>query len=85
MTKKKYLGQIIDENGRKLYPTSSSAIKNMPSPTNVSSLQGFLGFANYYKVFIQNVHFLRVPLNNLLKKRLQMELDDRISKSNRNN
>lgn len=57
MTKIKYFGQIIDKNSRKPDPTRASGIENISSPTNVSSLQAFLGLANYY-VFILNMHFL---------------------------
>ena len=40
----------------------------MPSPRNVNELQSFLGLANFYQVFIKNMHELRAPLNDLLKK-----------------
>ena len=43
----KYLGQIIDANGRKSDTSRSSAINNMCTPTNVPTLQTFLGLANY--------------------------------------
>ena len=67
-SKIKYLGQITDTKGRKPDPSRSSAIKNMPAPINVSTLQAFLGLANYYDNFIPNMHILRAPLNKLLKK-----------------
>ena len=35
---------------------------------NIALLQSFLGLANYYQVFIQNMHDLHTPLNELLKK-----------------
>lgn len=38
MTKIKYLGQIIDENGKKPATTRKSEIKNMPSLKNPPSL-----------------------------------------------
>ena len=37
-------------------------------PNNVSSMQSFLGLANYYQSFIPKMHDLRAPLNELLKK-----------------
>lgn len=40
----------------------------MPEPKNVAELQSILGLANYYGEFIENMHRLRVPLNELLKK-----------------
>ena len=54
--------------GRKSDPLTSRAIKNIPAPTNVSTLQAFLGLANYHGNFITNMHILRAPLNKLLKK-----------------
>ena len=64
----KYLGHIIDKDGRRPDPDRSIAIKNMPEPTNITSLQSFLGLANYYQSFIPKMYELRAPLNELLKK-----------------
>ena len=61
----KYLRQIIDTNSRKPDPLKSSAIKNMPVSINVSTLQEFLGLANYYCKINPNMHVLRAPLNKL--------------------
>ena len=43
-------------------------MKDMPAPENITSLQSFLGLANYYNLFVPNIHKLRAPLNELLKK-----------------
>ena len=59
---------MIDAKGRKSDPSMSSAIKNMPAPTNVSALQAFLGLVIFYGNFIPYMHVLRLPLNKLLKK-----------------
>ena len=67
------------QKGRMPNPLRLSAIKNMPAPTNVSTLQAFLGLANYYGNFIPNIHILRASLNRLLKKRFKMELEYWIS------
>ena len=40
----------------------------MPDPDNVQALQSFLGLANFSQGFIKNMHNLRGPLNELLKK-----------------
>ena len=66
----KYLGHIIDKDGRRPDPDRATAIKkkNMPVPGNITELQSFLGLANYYQSFIPNMHNLRAPLNALLKK-----------------
>ena len=40
----------------------------MPIPDNLTKLQSFLGLANYYNLYIPNMHELRAPLNKLLSK-----------------
>ena len=45
--------------------------------TNVTKLQAFLGYANYYRRYIPNMHELRVPLNNLLKKEIKWDWSDK--------
>ena len=64
----KYLGQVINVDGRKPDPQRSEAIKKMPAPTTVAQLQSFLGLAQYYAIYIPKMHDLRAPLNELLKK-----------------
>ena len=65
MSRIKYLGQIIDANGRRPDPSKLRAIRDMPTPTTVTKLQAFLGFANHNHRYIPNMHELRVMLNNL--------------------
>ena len=68
MNKIKYLGQIIDREGRRPNPKRTEAIKNIPVPDNVTKLQSFLGLANYYNLYIPKMQELRGPLNKLLSK-----------------
>ena len=49
---------IIDKNGSFPDPARSLAIKEMLVPKNVKTLQAFLGFTNYYNVFIKNMYNL---------------------------
>ena len=64
MNKIKYLGHI-DKDGRRPDPERATAIKDMPAPDNVTTLQSFLGLANYYQSFIKNLHDLPAPLNDI--------------------
>ena len=63
-----YLGHRIDAQG--LHPTSDKllAIKDAPSPRNVTELRSFLGLLNYYGKFIPNLATLIHPLHHLLQK-----------------
>ena len=65
MEKTKYLGHIIDKDGRRSDPERATTIEDMSAPDNIASLQSFLGLANYYQIFIQNMHDLCCPLNEL--------------------
>ena len=62
------MGQIINRNCRRLDLAQARAIKDMPTPKNVSTQQSFLGLTNYYNVFVPNMHCLRALLNKLWKK-----------------
>lgn len=64
----KYLGFIVDEQGRRPDSTKIAAIKDIPIPRNKSELQAFLGLVNYYNSFVPRMHSLRAPLNELLRK-----------------
>ena len=66
MKKIKYLGQIIDKDGRRPNPERASTIKTYRPLKMLGLLQSFLGLANYYNVFVPNMHNLRAPLNKLL-------------------
>ncbi len=63
-----YLGYVIDEHG--LHPTEKKiqAIKEAPTPTNITELRAFLGIINYYGKFLPNLSSQLVPLHELLQK-----------------
>ena len=64
----KYLGHVINKDGKKPDKSRAAAIKDMPNPKNVKILRRYLGLVSYYQDFIPNLHNLRAPLNKLLRK-----------------
>ena len=66
MTRIEYLGHIIDAEG--LHPTNEkvAALKEAPTPTNVTELRSFLGIVNYYGKFLPNLATKLTPLYRLL-------------------
>ena len=47
-----WLGHRISADGIKMDPGKVKSIESWPVPTSVKELQKFLGFANYYRTFI---------------------------------
>ena len=45
----KYLGHIINRDGRRPDPERANVIRNMPAPDNFQALQSFLGLGNFYQ------------------------------------
>ncbi|EAQ90430.1 hypothetical protein CHGG_03079 [Chaetomium globosum CBS 148.51] len=66
--KTKYLGLIISTSGLSMDPEKVKAIVDWQDPTSVKELQQFLGFANFYRRFIQGYSGIIEPLTRLLRK-----------------
>lgn len=50
-----YLGYIVEAGkGLRMDPSKIQAILDWKPPTTVKGVRGFLGFANYYRIFIPN-------------------------------
>ncbi|GAA5916771.1 hypothetical protein JCM5296_001318 [Sporobolomyces johnsonii] len=71
-----YLGFIIDRDGVKMDPTKIEAVRSWPLPTNVKEVQSFLGFANFYRRFIQGYSKIALPLTRLTKKKIEFTMDE---------
>ena len=64
----KYIGHVINKDGKTPDKSRAASIKDVPNPKNVKTLQSFLCLVSYYQDFIPNLHNLRAPLNELLRK-----------------
>ena len=63
-----YLGVIVSHNKVKMDPGKIKAVKEWPTPMTVKEVQQFLGFANYYRRFIEGFGRLARPLSGLMGK-----------------
>jgi hypothetical protein len=73
----KYLGYIIEaEAGIRVDPDKIAAIREWAMPTSVKAVQAFIGFANFYRVFIPEFYSIAEPLLNLTKKDVSFRWDD---------
>ena len=65
----KYLGFVITAGeGIKVDPEKVAAIKEWKAPVNATGVRSFLGFANFYRDFIDSFSELAEPLNKLTRK-----------------
>lgn len=67
LPKVKFLGHIVSADGVSPDPAKLAAVTNWPQPTNLKTLQSFLGFCGYYRRFIQNYSAIVRPLTELTK------------------
>ena len=60
-----YLGHLISGDGSKLDPEKVAAILKMQKPTDIKSMQRFIGFVNYLAKFLPNISTVSEPLQRL--------------------
>lgn len=62
-----YLGHVISAEGIRVDPNKTKAVDTWPVPKTLKQLRSFLGFANYFRKFIQGYSRLVTPLTDLTK------------------
>jgi hypothetical protein len=67
VTEVKFLGYIIGRDGIKMSAEKVEAVLEWKSPSSLTEVQSFLGFANFYRGFIQNYSQVARPLTELTK------------------
>lgn len=67
-TKVTYLGLIVSTKGICMDPKKVACVQEWPTPHSVRDVQGFIGFANFYRRFIPEFSRLAAPLTHLTKK-----------------
>ena len=65
-SKVSYLGHVVSEEGIHTDPSKIEAIKDWPVPKSTKDVRRFLGFAGYYRRFINGFAAIARPLNDLL-------------------
>lgn len=63
-----FLGFVISPQGLAMDPSKIRTIEEWKPPTNVRGVQSFLGFANFYRRFIQKYSEIASPLFALTRK-----------------
>ena len=63
----KYLGVIISTDGLKMDPSKVQTVMEWQTPRSVKDVLSFLGFANFYRMFIQAFSRIAYPLTDLTR------------------
>ena len=63
-----YLGLVISHNQVAMDPAKVAAVADWPRPKDVRDVRSFLGFANFYRRFIEGFSQIARPLFDLTKK-----------------
>ena len=63
-----FLGVLVSGEGLRMDPQKVKAVLDWVQPTNLKEVQGFIGFANFYRRFIQDFSKIVKPLISLTRK-----------------
>ena len=63
-----FVGFLVSSEGIGMDPAKVFAITEWPRPRSVKEVQSFLGFANFYRKFIEHYSAIASPLTYLTRK-----------------
>jgi len=67
-SKVQYLGFVLPENGVSASTDKVKAVREYPTPTNVTEVRAFLGLASFYRRLVPNFAQIAKPLTTLTRK-----------------
>ena len=73
LTQGVFLGHLISPDGIKVDLTNIQVILNLPIPCTQKQVRNFIGYAGYYRRFVQNFSKIANPLFMLMSKNKQFE------------
>ena len=70
------MGYMVSPAGIGMDPAKIKSILEWPVPNSVKEVQSFLGFANFYRKFIDSYSRLAAPLTTLTRKSMRFTWSD---------
>ena len=70
------LGHLVSLDGIKVDPTKIEVILKLPVPCAQKEVCNFIGYAGYYRRFVQKISKIASPLFILMSKNKQLEWFD---------
>jgi len=68
-----FLGHLLSENGIEVQDDKVDAVRDWPTPCNLTELGSFLGLCSYYRRFIERFADVAAPLHKLHRKNVAFE------------
>jgi hypothetical protein len=62
-----FLGHVLSAEGVVVDPSKIKAVSKWQSPKSMTEIRSFLGFASYYRQFIENFSKIAKTMSELLK------------------
>ncbi|XP_073054091.1 uncharacterized mitochondrial protein AtMg00860-like [Primulina eburnea] len=75
------LGHVVSSRGIEVDKVKVDIITNLPFPTNVKEVRGFIGHAGFYRMFIKDFSKVSMPMSKLLQKDVPFEFGEDCKKA----
>ena len=81
LTRVKFLGHVVSASGMPVDLDKEEVVMSWEKPKSVFEIFSFLGFARYYRRFIEDLSRLVAPMTILTRNRVKFEWDDLCEKA----